>query len=982
MTGQAVAWHNGSTRGHAVRPAGLIGRERELAELTRVLAQPGSVALIEGEAGIGKSALLRAYFASPAGRERRPLTARCPPFRQPQTLAPVTDALRTATDGVAGLPLTALAGALRPFFPEWVAALPSAPEPTQDATLARHRVFRALAELIGCLGMTVVIMEDAHWADEATLEFLLYLASSESRQFGLVVTYRPDEVPERSLLPRLSRLAAGTGGLRLSLAPLDVAATGALMSSMLAGENVSAAFAAFVHGRTEGVPLAVEELVKLMSDRADLTRRDGRWVQRSLAAIAVPPTVRDAVLERAGRLSPQAQAVLRSVAVLAEAVDEATLAAVSALPASGARAGLAEALRSGLLRENARGLVSFRHALAGQAVHDAIPGPDRRVLHLRAGDTLEGRSPAPIARLARHFKEAGETVRWSAYAEQAADLALACGDEASAVELLCELIDEIKPTDGSRAVRLLRRISPASIANPGYYREIARSARSLLDRWLGEPSQEAELRVKLAAILLDLDEYEAARAELNRAVPQLTGNPGLAARAMGLLGAPHDLVTPASEHLRFLRRAGRLISSVPPAGRLPLLLEQSTALLLLGRDEGWVVEAQIAAHATTASDNKQVACGQLNSGDIAMTWGRYADSRQRLARALELAERYHYRHYRDVILATQVHLDWFTGLWRGLPARARALAESQEVPLESRYEAALVSALIQAATGAQEHAADGLRHVLAQRRRHGAPYYIMEPAAALARLLLAEGRTEDALRVTDEGARVLAAKKIWVWAADLAPARVAALGAAGRVDEAAALVAGFARGLRNRDAPAASAGLVLCRALLAQARGEHTRAAALFGRAAATWRSLPRPYDSWLAREQQARCLLAAGNRTSAVAILNDALGGLRQLGATGDVARVKRELREQNRPARPARRPGRRGYGSQLSPRELDVARLLVAGGTNREIGEQLFLSPKTVARHLDSAMHKLGVGSRTALAVRLVEGGVVSAAHPLPGA
>ena len=77
------------------------------------------------------------------------------------------------------------------------------------------------------------------------------------------------------------------------------------------------------------------------------------------------------------------------------------------------------------------------------------------------------------------------------------------------------------------------------------------------------------------------------------------------------------------------------------------------------------------------------------------------------------------------------------------------------------------------------------------------------------------------------------------------------------------------------------------------------------------------------------------------------------------------------------ARRPwwgGRRGYGDQLSPRELDVVRLLIDGRTNRQVAEELVLSPKTVANHVDSLMRKLGVSSRTALAVRAVETGLVS--------
>jgi DNA-binding CsgD family transcriptional regulator/tetratricopeptide (TPR) repeat protein len=975
MTERAVAVRHGSGRARAAPSARFIGREYELADLRRVLAEPPAVVLIEGEAGIGKSRLLHAYLTSPAGQAQRTLVCCCPPFGQPQTLGPLTDALRGAAKDVASLPLTGLAGALRPFFPEWTACLPPALEPAEDATLTRHRVFRALAELIECLQMAIVVVEDAHWADEVTLEFLLYLASHESAQVSLAVTYRPEDLPARSLLPRLSRLAAGTRGLRLSLAPLDVADTGTLMSSMLAGEQVSAEFATFVHDRTEGVPLAVEELVKLMADRADLAWRDGRWVRRRLARIVVPPTVRDAVLERAGRLSEQARTVLRSAAVLAAQADEVLLTEVADLPAGQAQAGLTEALCSGLLREDARGLVSFRHALAGQAVHDAIPGPDRRELHLRAGHALERRSLPATARLARHFRQAGDTDRWSRYAEQAVDVALASGDESTAAGLLSELIDEASPLGGSDVMRLLGKISPASIADPDCYRRVERSVRSLLDGWMGEPSEKAEVRLRLAAMLSDLDEHQASRRELERALPHLTGNPSRAARALTLLGAPHDMTTPASVHLRYLRRAERLTESLQWPGWLPFLMEKATALLMLGEEEGWAVEAQIAANAVSPADTKQVACGQLNSGDTAMTWGRYADSRRRLAKALELAEAYHYRHYREVILATQVHLDWFTGAWDGLFERAQALAEKEDSPVESRSEAALVTGLIHAARGAHGQAEERLQEVMAQRRRDGAPYYIMEPAAALARLLLADGRVEDALRVTEEAVRVLAAKNIWIWATDVVPARVAGLAAAGRTDEATGLVSAFARGLRNRDAPAPRAGVILCRAILARARGEHTRAANLFGRAALALRSLPRPYDAWLAQDHQAKCVLAAGHRDSGLALLDEVFDGLTQLGATGDAARVGRAIRTRAAGPQRAKPTGRRGYGNQLSPRELDVAGLLVAGGTNKEIGDRLFLSPKTVARHLESAMRKLGVGSRTALAVRLVEEGVVPA-------
>src|SRR5439155_4389760 len=98
------------------------------------------------------------------------------------------------------------------------------------------------------------------------------------------------------------------------------------------------------------------------------------------------------------------------------------------------------ALGCGLLVEDDRGQVTFRHMLVSRAVYEAIPGPQRRILHLRAGHTLEQGSPPPVARLAAHFRAAGEIDKWCQYAEQAADIALTPGDEATASSLLHDLV--------------------------------------------------------------------------------------------------------------------------------------------------------------------------------------------------------------------------------------------------------------------------------------------------------------------------------------------------------------------------------------------------------------------------------------------------------------------------------------------------------------------------------------------------------------
>ena len=968
MTGQ----ENEPRRSPLIPAPGFVGREAEMAAIGDALSTPPAVVLIEGEAGIGKSRLVNEFLSSPSGRRQTSLVAVCPPFRQPQTLAPVVDAVRRSVDDVAAMRLSALGGALRPLFPEWAARLPPAPEPAEDATAARHRLFRALAELFERLHAGVVVLEDAHWADEATLELLLFLASHEQHP-SIVVTYRPEDVPPGSLLLRMpSRLRTNARQLRLVLGPLGVTEMATMMSSMLA-RHVSDEFAAFLHERTEGVPLAAEELVRLMVDRADLAVRDGRWVRRRLASIDVPPTIRDAVLERVARIGAPARAVLRAAAVFSEPAAEATLTAVCGLDTDGARVGLAEALRSGLLTEAGRGRVSFRHVLAGQAIYESIPVPERRLLHRRAGKALESWPTPPVARLARHFREAGETRTWARYAEQAADAALAVGDDATSAVLLHDLVTGVDLPARSVA-RLTNKMRLLALAEHEGLVDLLRVLRSLVEAGGLSPDEEAEVRFQLGRVLLVAGESEAYRSELERAVHHLGHDPVATARAMTLLGIPLGRLESAQVHLRWLRRAADAAAALEPAERLRLAVDRTTALLILGEEAGWEEAERLPSVASTGYERLQVTRAHLNVGGAAMTWGRYAEARRRLTQAVELAERYGYWRMRGTGLSSLASLDWYTGSWSGLADRADGMAGDPEITPVARLEAALVAGQLHAVADWRSQAGQRLEQVLDEAWQRGSERYVPEPAAALARLWLADGRIADALQVTDKPAALVANTGTWLLATELGPARVEALVAAGRLDEADELVRAFAGWLPGRNAPAARAALTVCRALLADARGEPVPAAALFAEAAAAWEQLPRPYHALLALERQAGCLLDADQVESGVRLLSEVFERLRDLGARRDADRIADRLRAHGvRVTRPWR-GGRRGYGDQLSPRELDVVRLLVDGRTNRQIAEALVVSRQTVAEHVRSAMRKLGVSTRTALAVKVVELGVLA--------
>ncbi|MGH6653740.1 MAG: ATP-binding protein [Actinocrinis sp.] len=958
-----------------------VGREAELARVVGALARPPALVLVEGEAGIGKSRLVREALAAlspapelasaPGSVPFSPLVAVCPPFREPLTLGPIVDAARQRTSEVSGLGLSALAGTLRPLFPEWADTLPPAPESLADPGAARHRLIRALAELLDRLGVSVLVVEDVHWADEATMDFLLFLASRRPQRIGLLLTYRAEDLPGDSLLPRLSAFGASgaCGGLaRVTLGGLEPPQVAQLVSSMLDDERVSPAFAGLLHSRTEGVPLALEESVRLLHDRSDLIRRDGEWIRKTLDEIDVPPSIRDAVTERVGRLGADAQRILLAAAVLVDPETEDVLARVSGLPAASAWVALREAALSGLVAEDHLGRIAFRHVLAARAVYDRAAGSDRRAAHSRAAAALEPQRPTPVARLAYHHRAAQETALWCRYAEQAADLALATGDHPTAVGLLHELL-----TSGGLPAGDVARIAQKMpvLTFTGYLRrvDVISTLRTVLDDPRLSRSDRGRIRGQLGRMLMHVGEYAAGTEEIQRAIPDLADRPIEAARALSTLGGPVGSLWPASEHRRWLDRAAQVVESagaaIPEGERQILTIDRITALLDLAEQSGWDLAAAFpASDESVPQEALNLARLSLNTGNAAMQWGHLQDARRRLAIAGDVARRHRYQRLRDMTLVTLMHLDWFTGSWGGLAERLRHWARLDDEPL-MQLDSRLVLGLLGAAVGDDPAAEDNVRAVRDESTRRGIADMSMESTGALARLRLAAGDVDEALSLTDDAVQVVAGKGMWLWATETVPVRVAALTAAKCGGEAEDLVATFARGLGERPIPSAHASLATCRALLADGRADYAEAAHAWDAAAVAWQALPRPYYALLAREQKARSLLKIGETDAALSQWAETARGLASLGAKQDADRVARTLtRHGGRPPGP-RKAGRRGYGDQLSPREQEVVELLLSGLTNREIAIALSRSPKTVAAQLNSAMRKHGVTTRTALAV-----------------
>ncbi|MFN2543465.1 MAG: AAA family ATPase [Actinomycetota bacterium] len=364
--------------------ASLLERSEHLSTLRGALAEVaggrgGRVLLVRGEAGIGKTALLRA-FCEQVASEARVLWGACDALYTPRPLGPLLDVARV-TDGE-----------LR--------------ERVEDGAKP-HDVAAALLRELDSGPPAILVLEDIHWADEATLDVARLMASRiETVPALFVVSYRDDQLHRaHPLRVVLGELPPRGHVRRLDLEPLskDAVATLAGPSGLDPDE---------LYARTSGNPFYVTEAIAAGTE-------------------GVPASVRDAVLARAARLSQPARTLLDAVAMVPRRAEVWLLEAL----VEGGLGALDECISSGILYAEADG-VAFRHELARLAVEGSVPPDERVALNRRALASLA--EPAlgepDLARLAHHAEAAGDAAAVLRYAPGAGDHAAALGSPREAQE--------------------------------------------------------------------------------------------------------------------------------------------------------------------------------------------------------------------------------------------------------------------------------------------------------------------------------------------------------------------------------------------------------------------------------------------------------------------------------------------------------------------------------------------------------------------
>jgi DNA-binding CsgD family transcriptional regulator len=911
----------------------LVGRAAESAALDewlgRVSAGNGGLGLIEGEPGMGKTRLVGAALAAASEAAFGVFSARADELDRRRPFGVLADVLG--------------------FVPE-------APEGSVAVPGLEYRLVDQIVERLEAMALerpVVIGLDDLQWADPASLVALRAVGRRLAHlPLALLGTFRPS--PRSPELERLIDDWQAAGGLHLVLTGLDHARVLELATELIGapvGPTLERQLA-----KSAGTPLFVCELIGALQDDGAIELAGGL---AELAGESLPPSLRLTILRRVGLLGDSGLSLLRIASVLGTTFSLADISTVSGRPVAVVLEDLLEARRAGVVEE-AGATLRFRHDLVREALYLDLPESARKALHREAGRSL-ARAGAPKLQVAEQLS-----------------LGASLGDRET-VDWLRAAAEDCVLRAPETAVALLERAAAlADPSDPTRDEVLAELADGLV--WCGRPSEGHSLAADLLARGAAPPTRDRARATV--------------VRGLSLDGRWHELVEQID---RWLVTAEPALTS-PARGRM--LADQAMACVFGGdaaRAEELALEALRIGE--RLDDDEVVFRALYALGPVHNFRGRKSDELAVAERALEIVERgtnpdlvrFHPHFGAAMALAgNDRHEDAEAMFKTGLRVR-EDLGTVWDLPL---YQAGLADlycqmgrwdeALVEAETGVEIAGEVGTRLAIVVCAGVAAWIRAHRDELAEARRLLAIAQSEidragpqwgsywvtlSAAQLADGGGDQPRALKALCdgWTENehnpglrvyLAPEVVRAALAAGNTELARSVADTV-----TSNAPGANASSARGNALLA--RGRVDRDPELLAQAAAAFRSGGSPHDLAIACEATATAIAAHGDPRAGRPLFEEALETYERLGARRDVGRVLAAMRAAGirRGSRAAHRQELNGWDS-LTAMESDVVRLTVEGLTNRQIGERLFISRRTVQTHLSHALTKLEVSSRVGLA------------------
>ena len=815
----------------------------------------------------------------------------------------------------------------------------------------------------------LVILDDLHWSDEATLELLSALAEPLSELDVLVIAaYRSDGLPRDHGVRRLRNDLRRTGRLdELVLRPLALEETAELLGAALGGPP-SPPLARAIHERTEGIPFFVEELAcALQVSGAVQAGRRGLELSAD-GDVPLPDTVRDAVLISASELSEAARAAAEVAAVAGESFEPELVAALSS------DEGLSELVDSGLVREASSGAVAFRHGLTQEALYADVPWMRRRALHRALAEALEA-AGAPSREVAKHWLGA----RASAQAREALLRAAAQSegvhahrDAAAADRQALDLWPE--RGDEERRGETLERYARCSRL-AGELAEAARAWRELaaLHGAAGDELALARALRELAAVSELKGDREGAFTARRSASAAYVANGRPAEAAVELLAMANQRRL-AARHGEAIELAQAARAQAEAAGRLDVRIRavglEGMATAKHGDYERGLETVRGGLALALEHDLTVVAAELYQRLSVTLyESGDYRRAEDALDTALQLCRLSPDGGVEAACVTCMVYVLRERGDW------ARAAAMSRELIAEGTavFVAEALLGSIHAFEGKLSSARRLLTSGLATAARVDHFNMTVDTTAALARVAAAEGDRDEA------GERCRAILAHWERSDDRHYAvpgirwGAAFFAAQGDRDGAHACAEALTRIASETGHADALAALAHAIAEIALRDDDPDTAAEQLARAVELHRGLDMPFERAQIEHRAGVALAAAGERERGLERLDEAYRTARKLGArplASDVARDVAALGE----SVGRRLGGRAADESGLSRREREVVRLLAVGRTNREIAQELFLSPRTVDMHVRNILRKLDCRSRVEAAGRARELGLAA--------